>query len=267
MKPRNREVNIFNMSLLDILCGALGTFCFLMLVLFPYYSIGKNAKQAPDIPPGVDPKTLEEAKARIQQLEDTLKKFQDFAQDLQSQLTAAQTENQKLKDQLKSVSKFSDQMEMRNPIVTNLNFIQTGNDDTAQIYVEDDRKTNDGTRRTPKADPTKIQPNFWPGDMAGYGVHGAYYVVRDTTPGKYRMLLKVIKHDVAAGPFAAQGSIELAGQFEVIPRFWVTQAQAVVEMAQVTVTYGDKGYAQQIAITLSKEAQQPPAAAGGQQQK
>jgi hypothetical protein len=35
MRSRNREVNIFNMSLLDILCGALGAFCFLMLALFP----------------------------------------------------------------------------------------------------------------------------------------------------------------------------------------------------------------------------------------
>lgn len=38
MKSRNREVNIFNMSLLDILCGALGAFCFMMLALFPYYT-------------------------------------------------------------------------------------------------------------------------------------------------------------------------------------------------------------------------------------
>ena len=37
MKPRNREINIFNMSLLDILCGALGAFCFMMLSLLPYY--------------------------------------------------------------------------------------------------------------------------------------------------------------------------------------------------------------------------------------
>src|SRR5579871_4389144 len=124
MKPRNREINIFNMSLLDILCGALGTFCFLMLVLFPYYSIGKNAKQAPDIPPGVDPKTFEEAKARIQQLEDTLRKYKDFAQDVQNQLTAAQNENQKLQDQIKSMGKFSDQMEMRNPFVVVLHFTQ-----------------------------------------------------------------------------------------------------------------------------------------------
>jgi hypothetical protein len=43
MKPRNREINIFNMSLLDVLCGALGAFCFLMLALFPYYAKGSGA--------------------------------------------------------------------------------------------------------------------------------------------------------------------------------------------------------------------------------
>jgi hypothetical protein len=37
VKVRRREVNIFNMSLLDILCGALGAFCFMMLTLFPSY--------------------------------------------------------------------------------------------------------------------------------------------------------------------------------------------------------------------------------------
>ena len=36
MRARPREVNIFNMSLLDILCGALGAFCFMMLVALPY---------------------------------------------------------------------------------------------------------------------------------------------------------------------------------------------------------------------------------------
>ena len=40
MRARPREVNIFNMSLLDILCGALGAFCFMMLVALPYYIVG-----------------------------------------------------------------------------------------------------------------------------------------------------------------------------------------------------------------------------------
>ncbi|MGH7907551.1 MAG: hypothetical protein ACREP6_13090 [Candidatus Binataceae bacterium] len=43
MRPRNREVNIFNMSVLDLLTGALGAFCFLTLALFPYYFKAQNA--------------------------------------------------------------------------------------------------------------------------------------------------------------------------------------------------------------------------------
>jgi len=47
VKPRNREVNIFNMSVLDLLTGALGAFCFLTLALFPsYFKTQKSS--APD---------------------------------------------------------------------------------------------------------------------------------------------------------------------------------------------------------------------------
>ncbi|MBF6560055.1 MAG: hypothetical protein IVW56_07180 [Candidatus Binataceae bacterium] len=46
MKPRNREVNIFNMSVLDLLTGALGAFCFLTLALFPAYFKSRNPSAA-----------------------------------------------------------------------------------------------------------------------------------------------------------------------------------------------------------------------------
>jgi hypothetical protein len=46
VKPRNREVNIFNMSVLDLLTGALGAFCFLTLALFPSYFKVKSASAA-----------------------------------------------------------------------------------------------------------------------------------------------------------------------------------------------------------------------------
>ena len=57
MRTRNREVNIFNMSLLDILTGMLGAFLFLMLGLVPYYTKTSKAKPetaaaAPTAPPG-----------------------------------------------------------------------------------------------------------------------------------------------------------------------------------------------------------------------
>ena len=35
MKPRNREVNIFNMSMLDVISSALGAILIVMVVLFP----------------------------------------------------------------------------------------------------------------------------------------------------------------------------------------------------------------------------------------
>ncbi len=37
MRPRNREINIFNLSMLDVICGSLGTFILLMIILLPYY--------------------------------------------------------------------------------------------------------------------------------------------------------------------------------------------------------------------------------------
>jgi uncharacterized protein YfaP (DUF2135 family) len=37
MKPRNREINIFNLSMLDVICGAMGAFLVLLILLLPYY--------------------------------------------------------------------------------------------------------------------------------------------------------------------------------------------------------------------------------------
>ena len=37
MKPRNREINIFNLSMLDVICGALGAFLILFLIAAPHY--------------------------------------------------------------------------------------------------------------------------------------------------------------------------------------------------------------------------------------
>ena len=48
MRP-NREINIFNLSMLDVICGALGAFLILFLVAAPYY--GNTASQ----PPGEKP--------------------------------------------------------------------------------------------------------------------------------------------------------------------------------------------------------------------
>ncbi len=72
MRVRNREVNIFSMSLLDILCGAMAAFAFLMLALFPYYR-----PQSDPVPRRIDPKTLDDA---LKQLEDMRAKAIRFSE-------------------------------------------------------------------------------------------------------------------------------------------------------------------------------------------
>jgi hypothetical protein len=37
MKRRNRDINIFNLSMLDVICGAMGAFLIIMVILLPYY--------------------------------------------------------------------------------------------------------------------------------------------------------------------------------------------------------------------------------------
>lgn len=46
MKPRNREINIFNLSMLDVISGAMAAFLIIMVILLPYYKKEKIDYQA-----------------------------------------------------------------------------------------------------------------------------------------------------------------------------------------------------------------------------
>ena len=74
MRARNREINIFNMSLLDILTGMLGAFLFLMLGMLPYYAKVMNSK-------GMDPAQMKALQENVdlqnQQIADLQKQLQD----------------------------------------------------------------------------------------------------------------------------------------------------------------------------------------------
>src|SRR6266436_3367863 len=78
MRRRNREVNIFNMSLLDILCGALGAFCFMMLSLFPDHAKVKDLQarlQAAERNSS-DPNSASRTQQQLQQAQQQLQQAQ-----------------------------------------------------------------------------------------------------------------------------------------------------------------------------------------------
>jgi hypothetical protein len=72
MKPRNREVNIFNLSMLDVISGALGALIIIMVVLFPFYGKERTEDE------------FQRLRNRVQELED---------------------ENQRLEERLRAVEK------------------------------------------------------------------------------------------------------------------------------------------------------------------
>src|ERR1051325_4235850 len=147
MKPRNREINIFNMSLLDILCGALGTFCFLMLVLFPFYKPNQSSSVQHPEEKGVDPKTYSEAMAR--------------SRDLEAKLNSCRAQAQDCRDHQQKAEKQVRSLEMRSPLIISALF--DGPDDF-DLYVEDDDVSTTTGKPAPRVDPVQKQNTFWPGD-------------------------------------------------------------------------------------------------------
>src|SRR5581483_10063208 len=155
------------MSLLDILCGGLGAFCFMMLVLFPYYTPDKGQGKRPDVQEGVDPKTLEDAKARIDQLEQTLKKFQAYADQMEAQVKQLEAQQRQQKGDMEQMQDRAERAEMRNPILAVATLGVTSGEET-QVYIDSDRVHADKSP-VDKLDPNKTQPVQFRGDNAAFG--------------------------------------------------------------------------------------------------
>lgn len=80
MRKRNRDINIFNLSMLDVISGALGAFLIIMVVLFPYYN-KKNIN------------------------------FENEARQLSQQLSKAKFERDKAREQLQALTEQLTEME------------------------------------------------------------------------------------------------------------------------------------------------------------
>jgi cell division protein FtsB len=82
MRRRNREITIFNLSMLDVICGALGAFLFLVAILVPYYrkdlaaQIRRLQETVAELRQEVDEtrEELETAERRVEELEERLAK-------------------------------------------------------------------------------------------------------------------------------------------------------------------------------------------------
>lgn len=205
MRARAREVNIFNMSLLDILCGALGAFCFMMLVLLPYYKPPSSSADLRQEQANTDDllRQLEKLKEAAKdsefakQLQDLVEKLQQQVKQLQGEVNqyAAQNdqltaENTKLKDENQ---RQKNDLDTRTPFLVT---VYASPPVLMDLYIDDSTTTKnaDGSpRRNPPFNPQQDRhPTFWPGDISTTSANGvATWMVRDTpTQANYKIYVK-----------------------------------------------------------------------------
>jgi hypothetical protein len=164
MRPRNREVNIFNMSLLDILCGALGAFCFMMLVLFPFWHPGGPNEQQIQ-------QNAEEMQKELQQLKQQLQntpggaaaaqqisRLQQQLQQQQGQLNQMQEQLDQAKKQLEEAKKENQQLSLRNPFTIGMEWHSVQDID---LYTQWQVHPPPGKKGPEPVDPFKKQWQFY----------------------------------------------------------------------------------------------------------
>jgi len=144
MRAKNREINIFNMSLLDILTGMLGAFLFLMLGLLPYYAkVSKNKD--------VNPEELRQLKEENKNLRDQTELQKKQIADLQKQLD----DLQKIVKQAAGGPMTADQIQQLMNQMTQLRQqLQAAQDQAQQLQGQ-------LTQAQQQLDQTDKEKNFW----------------------------------------------------------------------------------------------------------
>ena len=208
MRARSREVNIFNMSLLDILCGALGAFCFMMLVLLPYYKPPQNEEglrqqqQTTDELMNELEKLKEQAKdsALGKQMQELIDRLQDQVKELQGQVNQYASQNQQLQAENQQIKSDNDNLtkqnqsqqrslDQRRPFIA---LVTTSPLQNVNLYLWDD-SVNDQKKSAAIFDPNKETqwPN-WTGDTLTWFNGVSAWVVRDSPPNvHYKVYAKL----------------------------------------------------------------------------
>lgn len=167
MRARNREVNIFNMSLLDILCGALGAFCFLMLVLLPYWK--PSGQRAEDFQKQYDAaaKELDSIREKLKSMPGgadiaaKLNRMQSLMQKQQGMINDLERRAIEMRKRVEAADNQVSDLKMREPLLVSVRWGSANHN--VDVYVRARGKTATG-KEMPLVDPTKSQPTFFAGD-------------------------------------------------------------------------------------------------------
>ncbi len=122
MRKRNREINIFSMSALDLFASAMGAFILIMLILMPYYlnkarPLQEKIKQLQTRLAGME-RQLQQCRSRLKACQTNLQRAQAEAARARSQARAAQQQARNAQARLNSCAQQRQacQTQLRNSI-------------------------------------------------------------------------------------------------------------------------------------------------------
>lgn len=174
MQRRNRDIQIFNLSMMDVITGAMGAFLIVMIVLARYYNADPGNKENIEAIQA----ELDSAQARLRQIEAQFRKVGIDSTDIPSaireatkDLSSAQKKTDALNDQLDQASAEIERLEetirdlqKRRSFSVSASWNCPGAD--VDVYVWDSQISVDGEPTSP-FDPAKEQWPHWTSDERG----------------------------------------------------------------------------------------------------
>ena len=211
MKPRNRDINIFSMSALDLFASALGAFILISIALFPYFP---RTGWAPE-----DISALREALAEAEQ---QLQQCQSELDRTRGALAEARRERDRMRDALQSC-----EQELRKKFL--LALISWGTRDDVDLHVVDPAGNEFYYRqRGHSGTPARLEEDNTRGPGNEVWLHP------QATPGEYRLYYRLFAKRTI-GAVEVRGAILTPEGRQAAPNIRLTRQGEKPLVAIVTV--------------------------------
>jgi hypothetical protein len=236
MRRRSREVNIFNMSLLDILCGALGAFCFMMIALLPYWR--PAGKTAEDIQKQYDKsmQELTELESEIGKVSGNASGLKEKIENLRAQMRSIEQRRQQEARQMEELKKRAERAEedsFSEPITFALASLGAPAD--LDLYVKTRGKRVRDQQEMPAADTNVRQGPFFARELymnCGTGRCTEIWTAGQTGPGIVMELYYKFMESPDGAPATAFGYYMIGNNFFKFPNIIMPKSKTVMRIGE-----------------------------------
>jgi len=227
MRRRNREITIFNLSMLDVISGAMAAFLIIMVVLMPYYRKEHIDYQA--IIAELQGQ-LAQAQQQAQAAEAAARAAQSAAADAAEQIRAAQAAAAAANAQAQAQSERAEGLARKLAKTFLVLYVRWNTRDDIDLHV---------------IDPSGAEFNFQrktisgrPGELSEDTTDGPgteVWEIRDAPPGEYRILVRLYAAKDRAKPVSIQGRVFHRDDSQALRTTQLSTAGQVAPLATIVV--------------------------------